>query len=88
MDMDMDWDTQPTWEGNRVPQNTSITKIGKVGHVLSTIVVTRVDLANLIFLEDLHFTSNLESYFSSILGFNKALKITTISLVWDPHALL
>merc|ERR1712106_403002 len=48
---------------NRVPQDASITKIGEVSHVLGTIVVTRVDLADLILLEDLHLSTNLDCDF-------------------------
>merc|ERR1712128_146622 len=73
---------------NRVPQDASITKIGEVSHVLGTIVVTRVDLADLILLEDLHLSTNLDCDFDSILGFDKTLKVATIGLVWHPYAVL
>merc|ERR1711970_822004 len=73
---------------NRVPQDASITKIGEVSHVLGTIVVAWVHLADLVLLENLHFTIDLDSNLSSILRFNEAFKVATVSLVRDPHALL
>merc|ERR1719443_220501 len=73
---------------NRIPQHTSIPKIGEVSHVLCTVVVTRVHLADLVLLENLHFTIDLDSNLSSILRFNETFKVAAISLVGDPHALL
>merc|ERR1712142_734557 len=56
---------------NRVPQDASITKIGKVSHVLRAVICWRVHLVNNIFLEDLHLRSNLDGDLGSILGFNQ-----------------
>merc|ERR1711970_1030052 len=73
---------------NRVPQDTGITKIGQVSHVLSTVIVSRVHLADCILLEHLHFSSNLDSDLSSILGLNQTFQVSTISFVRHPYALL
>merc|ERR1711970_909819 len=69
---------------NRVPQDASIAKIGEVSHVLGTVIVARVHLADLVLLENLHFTINLDSNLSSILRFNETFKVATIGLVRDP----
>merc|ERR1712198_455598 len=57
---------------NRIPEDTGISKICEVSHVFSTIVVARVDLADLILLEDLHLTIDLDSHFCTILGLYKS----------------
>merc|ERR1712096_424217 len=57
-------------------------------YTLSTVVVARVDLADLVLLEHFHLTSNLDGHLGAILGLKHTLKIATVSLVRHPHALL
>merc|ERR1712198_161822 len=57
---------------NRVPENTGISKVGEVSHVFGTVVVAGVNLADLVLLEDLHLTIDLDSDLSTILGLNKS----------------
>merc|ERR1712012_917888 len=93
----VDGDTEETRVGvdelvlvsdNRVPQDTSITKIGEVSHVLSTVILRRVHLVKNLFLEHLHLTSNLDGDLVAILGLDETLQIATRGLVWDPVRLL
>jgi hypothetical protein len=65
---------------HRVPQNTGIPQIGQIGHIIRAVKLWRVDLADLLFLEDLHLTSNFDRNLIAILGLKKALQISTISL--------
>jgi len=73
---------------NRVPQNTGITKEGKISHVIRAVKLGRVDLADKILLEDLDLSINLDGDLGTILGLQKTLEVTAISLVRDPHRLL
>merc|ERR1711881_425650 len=73
---------------NRVPQDTGVTKVGEVSHVLTAVKLGRVDLAHSILLEHLLLTTNTDGNFVSILGLKHTLQVASISLVWDPHRLL
>merc|ERR1711881_140125 len=93
----VDGDTEETRVGidelilvpdNRVPQDTGVTKVGEVGHVLTAVKLGRVDLAHSVLLERLLLTSNTDGNFVSILGLQHTLQVASISLVWDPHRLL
>jgi hypothetical protein len=43
---------------NRVPQDASIIEIGQAGHVIRTVKLGRINLTNLIFLEDFFLWKN------------------------------
>jgi hypothetical protein len=43
---------------NRVPQDASIIEIGQAGHVIRTVKLGRINLTNLIFLEDFFLGKN------------------------------
>jgi len=58
---------------HRVPQNTGITKIGEVGHVIRAVKLGRVDLADLVLLEYLNLSPNFDGYFAAILGLDETL---------------
>jgi hypothetical protein len=74
---------------NRVPENTGITKIGQIGHIFSAVKFGRVRLTDLILLEHLYLTANIDFDLGAILGINESLEITTINLlVVDPDRLL
>jgi hypothetical protein len=64
----------------RVPKNTSIPQIGKIGHIIRAVKLRWVDLADLLLLEDLHLTSNFDRNLVAILGFKQALQVSAISL--------
>ncbi|MFN9956630.1 MAG: hypothetical protein ACK55I_26315, partial [bacterium] len=65
---------------HRVPQNTGIPQIGQIGHIIRAVKLRRVDLADLLLLEDLHLSPNLDSDLVAILGLQQALEIAAISL--------
>ena len=44
---------------NRVPQDTSIVKVGQAGHIIRAVKLGWVDLANLVSLEDF-FLKNIQ----------------------------
>merc|ERR1719341_1817037 len=73
---------------DRVPQNTGVTQEGKVSHVLGAVVLGRVHLVNLLLLEDLHLSTDLDGALVSVLGLEGALEVAAISLVGDPVRLL
>merc|ERR1711881_58859 len=58
---------------NRVPQNTGITKVGEVSHVLTAVKLGRVNLAHSVLLEHLLLTTNTDSHLVSILGLQHTL---------------
>ncbi len=37
---------------NRVPQDAGVVEVGQAGHVIGAVKLGRVDLANMVFLED------------------------------------
>merc|ERR1711963_316083 len=93
----IDGDTEETRVGvdelvdvsdNRVPQDTGITKIGEVSHVIGAVIVRRVDLANLGLLENLDLSSNIDLDFATLSGLHQTLQVASISLVGDPDRLL
>merc|ERR1711963_30828 len=73
---------------NRVPQDTGITKICEVSHVIGAVIVGGIDLANLGLLENLDFSSNIDLDFATLSGLHQTLKVASISLVGDPDGLL
>merc|ERR1719471_2697310 len=92
----IDGDTEETRVGvdelvdvsdNRVPQDTGITKIGEVSHVIGAVIVGRIDLANLGLFEDLDFSSNIDFNFATLGGLHQTLQVASISLVGDPDRL-
>merc|ERR1719336_3181258 len=93
----IDGDTEETRVGvdklvdvsdNRVPQDTGITKVGEVSHVIGAVIVGRIDLANLGLFEDLDFSINIDLDFATLSGLHQTLQVASISLVGDPDALL
>ena len=72
---------------NRVPQDTGITKIGEVSHVIGAVIVGGIDLANLGLLEDLDFSGNIDLDFATLGGLHQTLQVASISLVGDPDRL-
>jgi hypothetical protein len=42
----------------RVPENAGISQVGKVGHIIRAVKLGRVNLADLLFLEDFDLTTN------------------------------
>ena len=71
-----------------VPENTGISKEGQVSHVISTVELSGVDLADKVLLEHLHLSLNIDGPLGSILGLKETLQVATIGLVGDPHGLL
>jgi hypothetical protein len=65
---------------NRVPKNTGITQIGEIGHVIRAVKLGRVNLADLLLLEDLNLGPNFDRNFASILGLYETLQVATIRL--------
>ena len=71
-----------------VPENAGIPKECESSHVVGAVKFGWVDLLNLVFLEDLRLTVDVDSDLFAISGLNETLKIATIGLIWDPHRLL
>jgi hypothetical protein len=65
---------------HRVPEDTGITQIGEVGHVIRTVKLGWVDLAHLLLLEHLNLAINIDRDLAAILGLNETLQIAAISL--------
>ena len=65
---------------HRVPEDASISQIGEAGHIIRAVKLGRVDLADLLLLEDLHLTANLDRDLVAILGLQQTLQVATISL--------
>merc|ERR1712045_11807 len=66
---------------NRVPQDAGVTQEGEVSHVLGAVELWRVDLVNLVLLEHLDLSSNIDRDLVAILGLDKTLKVATLLLV-------
>jgi hypothetical protein len=52
---------------NRIPENTGVTKISEVSHVSCTVIASRVYLTDLVFLEDLDLSIDIDRDLVSIL---------------------
>merc|ERR1712012_791929 len=89
----VDGDTEETRVGvdelvlvsdHRVPQDTGITKIGEISHVLGAVKLGRVDLADLLLLEHLDLASDIDTDLLAISGLDQTLQVATLALVGHP----
>merc|ERR1712142_279294 len=73
---------------HRVPQDASIIQICQASHIVRAVKLGRVDLANLVFLENLGvLAQDLNSDLLTINGLNETFIITTSGLVRSPDRL-
>merc|ERR1712142_378793 len=73
---------------HRVPQDASIIQICQASHIVRAVKLGRVDLANLVFLENLGvLAQDLHSDFLTINRLNETFIITSSGLVRDPDRL-
>merc|ERR1719515_67378 len=93
----IDGDTEETRVGvdklidisnDRVPQDTGITKISEISHVLRTVINWRIHLVKLSLLEHLHLSLDVDLGFATLNGVEGTLKVSTSGLVRDPVGLL
>merc|ERR1719438_671941 len=73
---------------DRVPVDTGIAKEGKTSHVIGAVKLGRVDLLDLILLEDLHLSTNIDSDLVAVNGLLETRQVASVSLVGDPDRLL
>merc|ERR1712045_366639 len=83
----VDGDTEETRVGvdqlvlvsdDRVPQNTGVTEIGEVGHVLRAVELGRVDLADLLLLVHLDLAVDVDFDLGAILGLEETLEVAAL----------
>merc|ERR1712180_454694 len=73
---------------HRVPQDASIIQICQASHIVRAVELGRVDLANLVFLENLGvLAQDINSVHLTINEFNKTFIVTTSGLVRNPDRL-
>merc|ERR1711963_1127018 len=73
---------------DRVPVDAGVTKEGKTSHVIRAVKLGRVDLVNLVLLEGLHLSIDVDNTLVALSGLKETLKVATISLVGDPDRFL
>merc|ERR1719297_730865 len=93
----IDGDTEETRVGvdklvnisdNGVPQDTGITKVGEVSHILRAVIDGRIHLIKLRLLEHLHLSLDVDLGLATLNGVEGTLKVTTGGLVRNPVGLL
>ena len=70
-----------------VVEDTSVTQVGQVGHIFSTVKLGRVDLADLLLSEGLHLSVELDRHLASRLASGEALQISPSLRAGHPHRL-
>merc|ERR1719464_1822913 len=72
---------------HRVPQDTSIIQICQTSHIIRAVELGRVDLTNLVLLEDFDISSNLDGNLITINGFNETFQVAPSALFRNPARL-
>jgi hypothetical protein len=75
---------------HRVPQDTGIIKVSQTSHVIRAIKLRRVNLTNLILLEDFDISrfQDFDRGLLTIHRLNQTLQVATSALLRDPAGLL
>merc|ERR1739848_671152 len=72
---------------HRVPQDTSIIQKGQTSHIIRAVEFGRVDLTNLVLLEDFDISSNLDGNLVTINGFDETFQVAPSALFRNPARL-
>merc|ERR1739848_809711 len=72
---------------HRVPQDASIIQICQTSHIVRAVEFGRVDLTNLVLLEDFDISSNLDGNLVTINGFDETFQVAPSALFRNPARL-